>query len=94
MPAKLVRVMTDAVEDEKRGAVFPATLAFARDVIDVDGKVPAKATCDTSVITRNVELGQSLRISGTPTIFLADGSRIGGYVPAAELEKAMDSVKR
>ncbi|CAM5375656.1 DsbC family protein [Thauera mechernichensis] len=60
----------------------------------VNGKVPAKATCDTSVITRNVELGQSLRISGTPTIFLADGSRIGGYVPAAELEKAMDSVKR
>ena len=37
-------------------------------------------------------LGQKLRISGTPTIFLADGSRIGGYLPAAELEKAMSAV--
>ena len=38
VPAKLVRVTTDAVVDEKRGAVFPATLVFARDVINVDGK--------------------------------------------------------
>lgn len=60
----------------------------------VDGKEPAKASCDTATITRNVELGQSLRISGTPTIFLADGSRIGGYLPRAELEKAMDAAKR
>ncbi|WP_415258719.1 DsbC family protein [Thauera phenylacetica] len=60
----------------------------------VDGKEPAKASCDTATIGRNVELGQSLRISGTPTIFLADGSRIGGYLPKAELEKAIDAVKR
>lgn len=60
----------------------------------VDGKEPAKADCDAAVVARNVELGQSLRISGTPTIFLADGTRIGGYVPAAELEKALAKVKR
>ncbi len=60
----------------------------------VGGKVPAKASCDTATIARNVELGQSLRINGTPTIFLADGSRIGGYVARAELEKALAAVKR
>lgn len=60
----------------------------------VDGEEPARASCDTATIARNVELGQSLRISGTPTIFLADGSRIGGYLPRAELEKAIDAVKR
>ena len=60
----------------------------------VDGKEPAKASCDTATIVRNVELGQSLRISGTPTIFLADGSRIGGYLPKAELEKAIEAAKR
>lgn len=59
----------------------------------VDGKEPSKASCDTSAIARNVELGRSLRVTGTPTIFLADGSRIGGYMPRAELEKAMDAVK-
>lgn len=59
----------------------------------VGGKTPAAAKCDTASIARNVELGQSLRISGTPTIFLADGTRIGGYVPRAELEKALAAVK-
>lgn len=58
----------------------------------VDAKVPASAECDTGVIDRNVALGQKLRINGTPTLFLANGSRIGGYVPVAELEKALASV--
>ncbi len=55
----------------------------------VDAKTPAQASCDTSAVEKNVALGQKLRISGTPTLFLTDGSRIGGYVPAAELEKAL-----
>ncbi len=59
----------------------------------VNGKTPAEASCDTATVARNVELGQSLRINGTPTIFLADGTRIGGYVPRAELEKALAAVK-
>jgi thiol:disulfide interchange protein DsbC len=59
----------------------------------VDGKEPAASDCDASAVARNVELGQKLRISGTPTIFLADGTRIGGYVPAAELELALEGVK-
>ncbi|MBN8443632.1 MAG: DsbC family protein [Thauera sp.] len=58
----------------------------------VNAKLPAAASCDTSAVEKNVALGQKLRISGTPTIFLADGSRIGGYLPAAELEKAMSAV--
>lgn len=53
------------------------------------GKVPSSEECNASVIDRNVELGQKLRINGTPTIFLADGTRIGGFVPMAELEKAL-----
>ncbi|PKO81044.1 MAG: thiol:disulfide interchange protein [Betaproteobacteria bacterium HGW-Betaproteobacteria-13] len=58
----------------------------------VDAKVPATADCDTGVIDRNVALGQKLKVNGTPTIFLSNGSRIGGYVPAAELEKAIGAV--
>lgn len=55
----------------------------------VNGKEPPAAKCDTAVIERNVELGQRLRVNGTPAIFFADGSRIGGYAPMAELEKAL-----
>ncbi|MFT3759744.1 DsbC family protein [Thauera sp.] len=59
----------------------------------LDGKEPAAADCDVTAVAQNVQLGQQLRISGTPTIFLADGTRIGGYMPAAELEKALAEVK-
>ncbi|MEJ8814263.1 HlyD family type I secretion periplasmic adaptor subunit [Variovorax ureilyticus] len=36
--ATVSRVTADAVEDEKRGAIFPVTLALAATTIDVDGK--------------------------------------------------------
>ncbi len=58
----------------------------------VDEKAPAEADCDVTAIARNVELGRSLRVTGTPTIFLADGTRIGGYLPAADLERALSSM--
>lgn len=32
------RVMADAVNDEKRGALFPATVMLKQAAIDVDGK--------------------------------------------------------
>ncbi len=36
--ASVKSVTADAVNDEKRGAIFPATLTLNRDTIDVDGK--------------------------------------------------------
>lgn len=38
VPATVIRVTRDAVNDDKRGAVFPATLRFDRNAIDVDGQ--------------------------------------------------------
>jgi len=58
----------------------------------LENKTPAQATCDTAVVDRNLALGQQLRINGTPTMFLADGRRLGGYVPADQLEQALASV--
>jgi thiol:disulfide interchange protein DsbC len=40
---------------------------------------------------KNHELTQRFGIRGTPAIFLADGRMLGGYLPAAELEKEMSS---
>lgn len=34
----MTRVTADAVNDEKRGAIFPVTLAMKQSQIDVDGK--------------------------------------------------------
>lgn len=38
VPATVTRVSADAVNDEKRGALFPATLTLKATQIDVDGK--------------------------------------------------------
>ena len=51
------------------------------------------ATCDTSAIARNVEFGRKHRISGTPTLFFSDGSRIPGAVNAAQVEKYLADAK-
>ncbi|SDV50429.1 DsbC family protein [Chitinasiproducens palmae] len=55
----------------------------------LDKKDPGNATCDTTALTRNRALGESYGVTGTPTVVLADGSRLPGAVPAAELEKAL-----
>lgn len=52
----------------------------------------AGAKCDAP-LTKNHELAQRFGIRGTPAIFLADGRQVGsGYVPAAELDEALNSV--
>jgi thiol:disulfide interchange protein DsbC len=55
----------------------------------LDGKLPPEGRCDLSAIERNVALGQRLGIGGTPTLFLKDGSRIAGFLPAAKLEERL-----
>ncbi|CAB3797367.1 DsbC family protein [Pararobbsia alpina] len=60
----------------------------------LDKRVPsAPGTCDTRVLTQNLELGRTLRVTGTPTVFLADGRRLPGAVSAERLEKEMSSVQ-
>jgi thiol:disulfide interchange protein DsbC len=56
-----------------------------------DGKAPSgKGDCDTSAVQKSLELGRKLSITGTPTIFFADGERIPGAVPVAQIEKKLD----
>ena len=50
------------------------------------------AKCDAP-FEKNHELAQRFGIRGTPAIFLADGRQVGaGYVPASELDQALNSV--
>lgn len=58
-------------------------------------KQPPGATpgCDSTALTRNVELGRNFRINGTPTIILSNGQRIPGAVDDKQLEKALAEVK-
>ena len=49
--------------------------------------------CDTAALTRNVELGRKHKISGTPTLLFADGSRVPGAISAAQVEKYLNDAK-
>jgi thiol:disulfide interchange protein DsbC len=40
-----------------------------------------------------VEFGKKQRITGTPTLFFADGSRVPGAVPMAQVEKLLAEIK-
>ncbi len=53
----------------------------------------APAGCDTSAIARNVELGRKFKITGTPTLIFADGSRVPGAIGAAQVEKYLSDIK-
>ena len=50
---------------------------------------PSAAKCDTAAITRNVEIGRKYKITGTPTLLFADGSRVPGAIGAAQVEKQL-----
>jgi thiol:disulfide interchange protein DsbC len=60
----------------------------------VDGKAPSgKDDCDTSAVVKNQEYGRKLNISGTPTIFFADGERVPGAMPLARIEQKLNTAK-
>jgi len=58
------------------------------------GVVPPTPTgnCETP-IDKIVQYGQQKGIAGTPTLIFADGSRMPGMIPVADLNKLLDSSK-
>jgi thiol:disulfide interchange protein DsbC len=56
-------------------------------------KTPAAASCDASAVTRNIELGRKFKITGTPTLVFADGSRIPGAISTEQIEQHLSARK-
>jgi thiol:disulfide interchange protein DsbC len=59
----------------------------------VRDQLPPEATCDSSALARNVEFGRRHRINGTPTTIFADGTRVPGAVPLAQVEKHLSEAR-
>ena len=55
----------------------------------VRDQAPPASSCDSTAITRNIEFGKKHKITGTPTLFFTDGTRIPGALPGAEVEKLL-----
>jgi thiol:disulfide interchange protein DsbC len=54
---------------------------------------PSDAKCDAAAVARNFEFGKKARITGTPTIIFADGSRVPGAIGADRVEKLLAEAK-
>ena len=52
-------------------------------------KIPDSAACDNPVAEQLI-ISKMLGVNGTPAIFLADGTHLPGYVPAASLLKEIE----
>lgn len=52
----------------------------------------ADSTCSNPV-DKLVEFGRKKRINGTPALIFASGERVGGYIPADQIEKRLASKK-
>ena len=51
----------------------------------------AKASCDTAALERNLAFSKKYKITGTPTVFFANGTRVPGAISAPEIEKQLAS---
>ena len=65
----------------------------AWDDLMLNGIQPGAGKCDNN-IAKVKELGARLRINGTPALIFNDGTLVPGYMPAADLENAMNSASR
>jgi thiol:disulfide interchange protein DsbC len=69
----------------------PAKAWHAVMVKGESGGLSGQPDC-ASPLDRNLQLARQLSVSGTPTIFYADGSRTSGYVDVAEVERRISAV--
>jgi thiol:disulfide interchange protein DsbC len=60
----------------------------------IDGKAPGgKEDCDTAAVDKNRDFAGKLKITGTPTMFFADGERVPGAIPLARIEQKLSQAK-
>jgi len=57
-------------------------------------KVPSGGANCANPVDKVLELGRSLRVRGTPTLFFANGERAGGGMQLAQLRAKLDDIAR
>lgn len=78
---------------EKARAVWCADdRARAWDDLMLKAALPEGGKTCATPIEKNLQLMRRFGIRGTPAIYLENGRHIGGYIPAAQIEQALNSV--
>jgi thiol:disulfide interchange protein DsbC len=80
--------------DEKVKAVWCSKDPIkAWDDLMLNNVQPLAGICDAPS-AKVLELGRKLNLSGTPALIFADGVLVPGYVPASDMEKALNEAMR
>ena len=64
-----------------------------QDMMVRDQPIPKSASCDTTALDRNIDFGRKHKITGTPTLFFVDGSRVPGAISSQQVEKFLADAK-
>ena len=89
-------ILSDDSRTKVKNVWCSADKAKAWDDWMLNGKTPAAAaeSCNATASTdKVVELGRKLKVTGTPTIFFTDGSRVPGAIDSKALESRLASIK-
>ncbi len=89
-------ILSDDSRAKVKNVACSSDKARAWDDWMINGKAPANApeSCNPNASTDKVlELGKKLKVTGTPTIFFTDGTRVPGAIDAKTLESRLASVK-
>ncbi len=82
----------DGSAEKVRGVWCSADKVKAWDDLMLNGVQPAEGKCDAPS-AKVLELGKRLKVNGTPALIFANGVINPGYMPAAELDKALNNAK-
>lgn len=89
----LLPILSQDSVEKSRAVWCAADRAKAWDDLMLRAVLPEGGASCSTPIERNLQLMRRFGIRGTPAIYLSNGQHIGGYVPAAKLEQALNSVE-
>jgi len=91
----LYNILTPDSSVKSKNIWCSADRSKAWDEWMLNGKAaPAAAEACTTPNDKILALGRKMRVTGTPTIFFTDGSRIPGAIDAKGLEAKLAAVKQ
>jgi thiol:disulfide interchange protein DsbC len=84
----LFPILRQDSHDKAKAVWCSADKSKAWSELMLNGTVPTAASCDTP-IEKNLALGRKYHINGTPTLIFANGERVPGAIPQAQIERML-----
>lgn len=76
--------------EKVKGVLCSKDPVKAWDNLMLNQVIPPVGTCDTPATEQVMQLSSKLNVNGTPALMFTDGVLVPGYLPIAEIEKALD----